>query len=403
MAISLSGSILPRPVIGIRVLIYGGFALLVAIILAASIVSLLAMRDFAQASAELQRLHAASELAAEIDRRMTALRLAARDVFAEGSSDASSALAQANDLVTLLVAAWPQLSYEGQDMIDGINQRLAAYIKGFERLVTLAQSRTEGIFLLDAAATEIETRISPFLLRGGDADGAAAWEAVRTALQLLIVQRRSWLALTGHGAADPAIADNAAEDLNASLSALRATGRANDIVLDGVEHAATNFRDVVASLGRTIGEMRQLDDEVLRSEGRLITRTTELLRQSGARNERNLAAQLSASLDKAFTRSLGLGAAALVIALAAAFFVARRTAGPLEEITQAMHSLAEGGLSTQVPYLDDRTEVGEMARATDVFQRAMIAINEARRRAQQAPERLSRQRDAAEVARAEAQ
>src|SRR5262249_40807238 len=163
----------------------------------------------------------------------------------------SSALSQANDLVTLLATARPQLSYESQDMIDGISQRLSAYRDGFERLVTLAQARTEGILLLDAAATEIETRISPFLLRGRDVDGAAAWEAVRAALQLLIVQRRGWLSLTGHGASDPAIADNAAEDLNASLAALRATGRANDIVLEGIEHAATNFRDVVARLWRT--------------------------------------------------------------------------------------------------------------------------------------------------------
>jgi signal transduction histidine kinase/ActR/RegA family two-component response regulator len=149
--------------------------------------------------------------------------------------------------------------------------------------------------------------------------------------------------------------------------------------------------------------MRKLDEEVLRSEGQLITRTTELLRQSGARNERNLAAQLSAALDKAATRSLALGAAALMIALAAAFFVARRTARPLEQITQAMHTLAEGGLGTPVPYLDDRTEVGAMARATDVFKRAMIEIDDARRKAQQALEALARERDAAEAARAEAE
>src|SRR5262245_33028359 len=170
MAISLPGSLLPRRVIGIRVLIYGGFALLVAIILAASVTSLLAMREFAETAAELQRLHAASELAAEIDRRMNALRPADRDGRAEGPSGPSGAVSQANDLVALLTTARPQLSYESQDMIDGISQRLSAYRDGFERLVILAQSRAQGILLLDAAATEIETRISPFLLRGGDAD-----------------------------------------------------------------------------------------------------------------------------------------------------------------------------------------------------------------------------------------
>ena len=72
------------------------------------------MREFAGTFAELQRLHAASELAAEIDRRMTGLRLAARDVVSDVAADASVPLAQANDLARLLVTARPQLSLKNR-------------------------------------------------------------------------------------------------------------------------------------------------------------------------------------------------------------------------------------------------------------------------------------------------
>jgi hypothetical protein len=81
--------------------------------------------------------------------------------------------------------------------------------------------------------------------------------------------------------------------------------------------------------------MNRLDDDVLRNEGRLIARTTELLRQSGSRTERNLGEQLMAALGGAANRSLGLGVLCALIGLTCAFFVAQRTVAPLQRTTMA--------------------------------------------------------------------
>ena len=146
---------------------------------------------------------------------------------------------------------------------------------------------------------------------------------------------------------------------------------------------------MVALVG-TAGETNRLDEEVLRTEGRLIARTTDLLRQSGARTERNLGDRLTSSLEASTSHNLGWDAAGAVVALLCAFFVAHRTVRPLRYITQAMRRLADGALMTEVPYLNDRTEIGAMARATDVFKRAMIEVDEAHREAQRALEQQRR-------------
>jgi len=65
--------------------------------------------------------------------------------------------------------------------------------------------------------------------------------------------------------------------------------------------------------------------------------------------------------------SLGIGAAVMVAVGLVARLIARSVSVPLGAITGRMGRLAEGDLSIDVPYLDDRHEIGRLARALDVF------------------------------------
>src|SRR5213593_2038464 len=60
-------------------LTFGGFLLVLAVIMMTSIASVVAIRHIDTTFAELQRLQSVGDLAEEIDRRMNELRLAARD------------------------------------------------------------------------------------------------------------------------------------------------------------------------------------------------------------------------------------------------------------------------------------------------------------------------------------
>jgi len=65
--------------------------------------------------------------------------------------------------------------------------------------------------------------------------------------------------------------------------------------------------------------------------------------------------------------SLLVGAGVMVPVLLAALVISRSIGRPLATITDRMGRLAEGDLSVEVPLLEDRNEIGRLARALQVF------------------------------------
>jgi methyl-accepting chemotaxis protein len=63
--------------------------------------------------------------------------------------------------------------------------------------------------------------------------------------------------------------------------------------------------------------------------------------------------------------------AALIIGMLAAAVIARSITGPVHDLTDSMGLLAEGELETEVPSTETRDEVGQMARAVQVFKENM--------------------------------
>ncbi|HEX4766252.1 MAG TPA: methyl-accepting chemotaxis protein [Lichenihabitans sp.] len=89
----------------------------------------------------------------------------------------------------------------------------------------------------------------------------------------------------------------------------------------------------------------------------------------------------SDALDAAQTRTrlliLSTVVTALLCGLASAVFVGRTTAGPLRRLRTAMLDLAEGRLGAAIPFLKRRDEIGEMARAVQVFKDNAVALQRA--------------------------
>ena len=87
------------------------------------------------------------------------------------------------------------------------------------------------------------------------------------------------------------------------------------------------------------------------------------------------------------------GAIALGVLLAG--LIGRAIAGPVQRLTAAMQALATGALDTAIPHAADRNEIGEMARAVEVFREhmqaeaALAAAQEAERRQAEADKRAA--------------
>src|SRR5580700_8859045 len=100
-------------------LTFGGFLLVLAVITATSMASVIAIRHIDSTFSELQRLQDVGDLSEEIERRMSDLRLAARDFVTDPSARPERVGEAATELSALLKKTRLELAPEQQTMIDG--------------------------------------------------------------------------------------------------------------------------------------------------------------------------------------------------------------------------------------------------------------------------------------------
>lgn len=76
---------------------------------------------------------------------------------------------------------------------------------------------------------------------------------------------------------------------------------------------------------------------------------------------------VTSARTEALTTSLLLTAAAIVIVSLCLFFLIRRIAKPIAQLSRTMLTLADGQLDCEVPCLDRADELGQMAKTVEVF------------------------------------
>jgi PAS domain S-box-containing protein len=332
-------------------LTFGSFMLLLAVITATSMASVIAMRHLASTFAELQRLQDVGDLAEDIERRMSELRLAAREFVTDPSARPERVGEAAAQLSELLKKTRLELAPEQQDMIDGVTQRLANYQAGIERVTGLIARRTQLLASLPPARARFEAAASEVPDRS----------AARTVFR---AQNEVSQALLAH---DPAAAVLAAEQMRALA------------IDDAGLRAATNaYADVVIAISGTEGEIAKLDKEVLGTEGRLIGRVTELLRALSARRGRELSHDFARTLAETKWQSIIFGTLGVLIGIYAAIVVVRRTVRPLSDIAKSIRALAAGNKETSIPDTEVQNEIGDIARAAEVFRRTLLDADTAR-------------------------
>jgi PAS domain S-box-containing protein len=334
-------------------LTFGSFALLLAMIAMTSIASVVAIHHVGATFAELQHLRSLGEAAEEIDRRTKELRLAARDFVTDPMAPSGRVREAASSLSTLLKSTRLQLAPEQREMIDGVTQRLANYQEGIEQVTTLIARRAQLEAALQPARAQFEQAVAAF----------AAPD--RTTLrQLFRAQNQLAAALLRR---DPDAAGQSA-------------GAMKSIAIDDPKlRAATDaYADAVSSLSTTEVQIALLDRDVLGTEGQMISRVTDLLRDLSDRRGRVLARDFARTLASDRWQSILLGFAGVLIGLAAALFVVRQTVHPLKAIAKAIRSLASGEKDTSIPATGVHNEIGDIARAAEVFRRSLVDADTAR-------------------------
>jgi PAS domain S-box-containing protein len=332
-------------------LTFGGFLVVLVVITASSMASVIAIRHIDATFGELQRLQNVGDLAEEIDRRVAELRLAARDFVTDPNAQSDRVSEAVAALSALLKKTRLELAPEQQVMIDGVAQRFANYREGIERVTALIAHRDELVAVLSSERERFESAIAE------EPDRLVARSLFRAQNQIAA-------ALLAH---DP---------VSAEQSAQRMRGLA--IVTPALRSATDAYADAISSISATEAEIAKLDKDVLGTEGRQIGRVTALLRDASARRGRVLANDFGRTLRDDRWQSIILGIGGVLAGLAAALFVVRRTVRPLKLIAKSIRALAGGEKHTSIPATDVDNEIGDIARAAEVFRRSLVDADAAR-------------------------
>jgi len=332
-------------------LTFGSFLLLLAVITATSMASVIAMRHLDSTFAELARLQDIGDLAEEIDRRLNELRLAARDFVTDPSARPDRVGLAASELSAVLKKTRLGLAPQQQELIDGVTQRLANYSNGIERVSSLISRRAGLLAALPPARAKFETAI------GQVPDRSLA----RT---LFLAQNQITSALLAHDA----------------VATVQSAERMRALSIDdpAMREATNSYVDAVIAIAGTEGEIARLDQDVLGAEGRQIGRVTELLRARSAQQGRVLSHDFARTLAETKWQSIILGSSGVLIAIFAAMFVVRRTVRPLAEIAKSIRAVAAGNKDASIPDTHVRNEIGDIARAAEVFRRTLSEADSAR-------------------------
>ncbi len=142
--------------------------------------------------------------------------------------------------------------------------------------------------------------------------------------------------------------------------------------------AVDGYAQAIIGISIRERQISDIDKEVLGTEGRLIQRVTELLREVSARRGHVLSRDFARTLTEARWQSIVLGTAGVLIGLFAALLVVRRTVRPLASIATSIRAVAGGEKNTSIPATDVDNEIGDIARAAEVFRQTLVDADAAR-------------------------
>ena len=403
MTISLS-ALNSRFKVGVRVA--SGFGVVLALLAVVAIAGWGGLRDSSHALSQQARIATNMVRVADIDRNFTAMRRNVASFVATGAAAAGDRVralhGEIGQAVEAVVAS--MATEDRRAAVRAIGQSVAQFAAGFDQVVARLAERNravaEGMTPLAQRAGALLTEVSEAAV--ADNDLAVATYVSRALEQLALVQLNAQRFL-----ADPQqrLVDAANEQIgNLELAldevSLQNRNRDRGAKIDQVGQLVPQFRTAFNAAVAAIAEANRLVEQVGAQQADEIARTIGEFKESQRALLERVEREGEETISSAQVIGLAVAGIATLLGLALAWFIARGVALPVRGMTAAMTALADGRFETEVPARDNRDEIGDMAKAVQVFKDSMVRARDlAARELEDARQREARSRRIDELTR----
>ena len=375
-----SGSFLSRFKVGSR--IYAGFAAVLVLLVCLSGFSISSFNNQKLSFSSYSDMSGDALLVNALENAVFASELSLKEFIAtSGEAEKVQFSKRYNDILTLMGKAGEEIHNPTRvALLDKIRLSLADYKSGFDRVAELADQRNELVYKkLGVIGVTIRKHLSDIRKGAFAAHDYESASFAGTAQEHLLLARLYVLKF---------IDDNTQESIDRTLSELSSMNSVitrldaslenpqRRVLLSKINKDVPNYLQAVKDLNKTILERNSIRDKDLKSNANAMLEASEAIAESADRDQIKLQKSVNASLNSAEYLMIIVSAVALVAGLAAAFFIARGITKPVLSLTNAMARLANQDYSTIVPGGERGDELGQMARAVDIFKQNGIRAKE---------------------------
>jgi methyl-accepting chemotaxis protein len=374
----------------LRTRIFLGFGMLIALLLGIAAFGSYGLSLVGDEVDKMDAVAGNANRSEELALRMEVIRRGLANYRTDPDADLLNEVTEAEARVATLLAQSAEftLSEQRRAMFKGVTDKLHILMDErarFASLVDTATAERAKLFGIGTILRSATTHLTDAAATGGNSADETAGRAVlaaeATSLRFLASRDPVWIAAF---ATDAAAARQALSALDKSASP--GVKAAVPAVVSALQFYIATFDKASAALI----ESESLYSSQIRPQARDMQAVT-------GKSLDRLVSSFNAISQKAYavssatlTQQLGLSAGATVIGIILALLIARTISRPVNSMTAAMTKLAAGDSGSEIPGRDNTDEIGEMARAVEVFRQQ--AIENGHLAAAQEQERVAKER-----------
>ncbi len=361
----------------IRAKIGGGFGavLLFLIVLAAvGISSLITIQsDFA----EYRQLARVSNETGRVQDDLLASRLAVMKFLRDGSADHVATVKERAEAAREIAEQAKTLT-DNEDVIKaltGIEADMASYLEAFDHATQDHGRIRESIKSLSAIGATLDGQMADLLDEFVRFNEAGPVGRLAQADRRFLLARVNAVKFTLFRSNDFATAVNddldAMTDILDGVSARLESGPRKGMI----EAALTSAEAYKAGFGEMVDASNDMNEKVggvLDKVGPRVSDLAEDVKLAAKERQDSLGPALVASIEQTISANSIVSGLAIVFSILAALLISNGISRPVGAMTDAMNRLADNELTVPIPAQDHRDEIGDMAKAMQVFKDALI-------------------------------
>lgn len=264
-----------------------------------------------------------------------------------------------------------ELTDTSRTTLTAIRDRMDAYRATFNEVTELQAERNRLVAIMDTVGPRANGAVDQMaegVFRIADATAAAN---MGFAMESIVSARlAAFKFLLNNSSADMEAAVGYKDDAASRLRALRGIAPASEI--DATLDDLSTYTDAMRSVRDIILERNDLIQNTLDRIGPEMANLIEELKLNYKESQDTLGPRIEAAAQQSLVQAMTISAMVVILGVAFALIIARSVSRPVNDLTSTMNDLIEGKLDTPISGADSKDEVGEMARAVNVFRDGLV-------------------------------